>query len=84
MASLAITAAQGQTAVSDSTSQKSKPSRLTLGGYGEVGYSRNYYSDHVSRYSQPEAHKDDPSHGRFDIPHVTFYVGYDFGNGWML
>jgi hypothetical protein len=38
MPSLAITAAQGQTAVSDSTSQKSKPSRLTLGGYGEVGY----------------------------------------------
>ncbi|MBQ2128737.1 MAG: hypothetical protein II429_06380, partial [Prevotella sp.] len=59
-------------------------SRLSVGGYGEIGYSRNFYSDHVSRYSQPEQHKDDPSHGRFDIPHAVVYLGYDFGNGWSF
>jgi len=57
-------------------------SRLSVGGYGEAVFSRNYYSDHVSRYSQPEEHKDDPSHGRFDIPHAVIYLGYDFGKGW--
>ena len=61
-----------------------KQSRLSVGGYGEVNFSRNFYSDHVSRYSQPEQHKDDPSHGRFDIPHAVIYLGYDFGNGWSL
>jgi len=58
--------------------------QLTVGGYGEVAYSRNYYSDHVSRYSQPEQHKDDPSHGRFDIPHAVINLGYGFGKGWSL
>ncbi len=58
--------------------------QLTVGGYGEVAYSRNFYSDHVSRYSQPEQHKDDPSHGRFDIPHAVVYLGYDFGKGWSV
>ena len=56
----------------------------SVGGYGEVNYSRNYYSDHVSRYSQPEEHKADPSHGRLDIPHAVIYLGYDFGKGWTL
>ena len=59
-------------------------SRLSVGGYGEVAFSRNYFSDHVSRYSQPEQHKDDPSHGRFDIPHAVIYLGYDFGSGWSF
>ena len=57
---------------------------LTVGGYGEVNFSRNYYSDHVSRYSQPEEHKDDSSHGRFDIPHAVINLGYGFGKGWSL
>jgi hypothetical protein len=30
-----------------------KTSRLSVGGYGEANFTRNYYSDHVSRYSQP-------------------------------
>ena len=59
-------------------------SRLSVGGYGEAAFSRNFYSDHVSRYSQPEEHKDDPSHGRFDIPHAVVWLGYDFGKGWTL
>jgi hypothetical protein len=49
-----------------------------------VNFSRNFYSDHVSRYSQPEEHKDDPSHGRFDIPHAVINLGYGFGKGWLL
>ena len=68
----------------DSVMQHVKGNRLSVGGYGEVAYSRNYYSDHVSRYSQPEEHKNDPSHGRFDIPHAVIYLGYDFGKGWSL
>ena len=68
----------------DSVMNHSTGNRLSMGGYGEVAYSRNFYSDHVSRYSQPELHKDDPSHGRFDLPHVVVYMGYDFGRGWSL
>lgn len=59
-------------------------SRLHIGGYGEAAFSRNFYSDHVSRYSQPGEHKDDPSHGRFDIPHAVIYMNYDFGKGWTF
>jgi hypothetical protein len=33
---------------------------------------------------KPESHKNDPSHGRFDLPHVVFFVGYDFGKGWRV
>lgn len=61
-----------------------KKSRVSLGGYGEIAYTRNFFSDHVSRYSQPEEHKDDPSHGRFDIPHAVIYLGYNFGKGWTF
>ena len=68
----------------DSLPKKTFFDRLSFGAYGEIGFSRNFYSDHVSRYSQPEAHKDDPSHGRFDIPHVAISIGYDFGKGWSF
>ena len=68
----------------DSVKSHARGNRLSVGGYGEVAFSRNYYSDHVSRYSQPEQHKDDPSHGKFDIPHVVVYMGYDFGKGWTM
>ena len=59
-------------------------SRFHIGGYGEVALSRNFYSDNVSRYSLADEHKNDPSHGRFDIPHAVVYLGYDFGKGWSL
>ena len=58
--------------------------RLSVGGYGEAVFSRNYFSDHVSRYSQPEEHKNDPCHGRFDIPYAVIYLGYNFGKGWTF
>ncbi|WP_074759799.1 autotransporter outer membrane beta-barrel domain-containing protein [Prevotella ruminicola] len=61
-----------------------KTSCLSVGGYGEANFTRNFFSDHVSRYSQPEEHKNDPSHGRLDIPHAVIYLGYDFGKGWSF
>ena len=78
------TATQAQESAADSVLQHSNGRRLSVGGYGEINFSRNFYSDHVSRYSQPEEHKDDPSHGRFDIPHAVIYLGYDFGQGWTF
>ena len=72
---------EAQVNAADSVMQHAKGSKLSVGGYGEVAYSRNFFSDHVSRYSQPEEHKNDPSHGRFDIPHAVIYLGYDFGKG---
>lgn len=59
-------------------------SGLTLGGYAEIAYSRNLYSDSPFRYMRPESHRDAPAHGRFDMPHVVFFVGYDFGKGWRI
>ena len=58
-------------------------SRLHVGGYGEVALSRNFYSDSYLRYSDPEKYKNQ-SHGRFDLPHVVVYLGYDFGKGWSF
>lgn len=59
-------------------------SRLHIGGYGEAVMTRNFYSQHFNRYRDPKTYKDDTSHGRFDLPHVTLNLGYDFGNGWSL
>lgn len=73
-----------QESAADSVLNHRGGSRLSVGGYGEIAYSRNYFSDHVSRYSQPEAHKDDPSHGKFDLPHAVIYLGYEFGHGWSF
>lgn len=58
--------------------------KLTIGGYAEAAYTRNFYSDNVYRYSRPSEYAGDPSHGRFDIPHAVIYLGYDFGKGWSL
>ena len=83
MMALAMTVS-AQTSAGDSVLNHLGSSRLSVGGYGEICYSRNYYSDHVSRYSQPEEHKNDPSHGKFDLPHAVVYLGYDFGKGWTF
>lgn len=86
-------ASYAQTGTADAAAQaenslpqdiQEKKSRLSVGGYGEIAYSRNFFSDHVSRYSQADAHRNDPSHGRFDIPHAVIYLGYDFGHGWTF
>jgi hypothetical protein len=57
--------------------------RLTVGGYGEVALSRNFYSDNVYRYSSAASHQGE-QHGRFDVPHAVIYLGYDFGKGWSM
>ena len=59
-------------------------SRLTIGGYGEAVMTRNFYSDKYLRYTDAKTYKNDKSHGRFDLPHVVFYIGYDFGRGWSM
>lgn len=64
--------------------KETKKSRLTVGGYGEAVMTRNFYSDKYLRYTDAEAYKDDDSHGRFDLPHVVVYIGYDFGKGWTM
>lgn len=58
--------------------------RLTIGGYGEAVYSRNFYSDNVNRYSMAEDYADAKGHGRFDLPHVVVMINYDFGRGWLM
>lgn len=65
-------------------SEQQKASRLTVGGYGEAVMSRNFYSDSYLRYTDAESKRNAKSHGRFDLPHVVLYVGYDFGKGWTM
>ena len=79
-----LASANAQTVAADSVMQHVNGKRLSVGGYGEIALSRNFYSDHVSRYSLADEHKKDPSHGRFDIPHAVIYLGYDFGKGWTM
>ena len=79
-----LATASAQTVAADSVMQHVNGKRRSVGGYGEVAMSRNFYSDHVSRYSLADEHKNDPSHGRFDIPHAVIYLGYDFGKGWTM
>lgn len=65
--------------------QTAPRSRLTLGGYGEAVYSRNFYSDNYLRYQGQNVEKyKDQKHSRFDLPHVVIFLGYDFGHGWTL
>ena len=63
---------------------KQKVSRFHIGSYGEAVMTRNFYSQSFNRYNAPERYKDEKSHGRFDLPHVTISLGYDFGHGWSV
>ena len=76
--------ALAQSSAGDRVMTHAKGNRLSVGGYGEVAYSRHFYSDNIYRYSNPSKYKDDPSNGRFDIPHAVIYLGYDFGRGWTF
>lgn len=82
--SMVVTTASAQYSATDSVQQHAKGNRLSIGGYGEIAYSRNFYSDNGQRYSNASAYKNDPSHGRFDIPHAVIYLNYDFGKGWTF
>ena len=68
IAAQAATESQAQVAAFDSVSTHQRGNRLSIGGYGEVALTRNFYSDNVYRYSQASKYKDAPGHGRFDIP----------------
>lgn len=70
-------------AQNDSISVRKK-SRLTLGGYGEAVYTRNFYSDNMFRYSHVDQYRNSKGHGRVDLPHVVIMIGYDFGRGWTM
>lgn len=76
--------AKAQYSAADSVQNHVKGNRLSIGGYGEAAYTRNFYSDNVYRYTDPKNYKKDPSHGRFDIPHAVIYISYDFGKGWTM
>lgn len=62
---------------------RTRPIRLTIGGYGEAVYSHRFYSNNWKRYTSPEKYTND-HYGQFDLPHVVFFLGYDFGKGWSL
>jgi hypothetical protein len=73
-----------QTSDTSQVTPRFLPSHLLLGGYGEANYTRNFFSGNPFRYLRPESYKNDPGHGRFDLSHVVFFVGYEFGNGWRM
>lgn len=75
-----------ESATSSNEETPKKKSRLTIGGYGEAVYSKNYYSDSYLRYNSASAAaaRQDEEHSRFDLPHVVVYIGYDFGKGWTM
>lgn len=77
--------ASAHESVADSVKTK-RPllSRLSFGGYGEVAYSHNFYSDNVNRYSHAADYRDARGHGRIDLPHVVLMIGFDFGRGWSM
>ncbi|MBF0960731.1 MAG: hypothetical protein HXK20_01305, partial [Alloprevotella tannerae] len=78
------TPAAAQVAASDSVAEHARGNRFSVGGYGEAAYTREFFSDNVYRYSNAGKYKNDPSHGRFDIPHAVVYLNYDFGKGWTM
>lgn len=80
-AQFTVSSTPENTAVSDSIKPKS---RLTIGGYGEGAYKYNFYSDNMFRYSHAEKYADAKGHGRVDLPHAVFMIGYDFGKGWTF
>lgn len=73
-----------QEVAGDSVMQHAKSNSFSIGGYGEAAFSRHFYSDNIYRYRNPSKYKNDPSNGRFDIPHAVIYMGYGFGKGWSL
>ena len=80
-AALALTLCVSSLQAQDSITTKP---RLTIGGYGEAVYTRNFYSDNMFRYSHAERYRDAKGHGRIDLPHVVINLGYDFGKGFNI
>lgn len=63
---------------------KKVASRLQVGGYGEAVMTRNFFSDKYLRYTDAANYANSKGHGRFDLPHMVIWLGYDFGKGWSL
>jgi len=76
--------AERQKVQKNTDSLQTRKSRLTFGGYGEAVYKYNFYSDNVFRYSHADRYAQSKGHGRVDLPHAVFMVGYDFGHGWSF
>ena len=55
-----LATASAQTVAADSVMQHVNGKRLSVGGYGEVAMSRNFYSDAGKRYSNATAYKNAP------------------------
>lgn len=75
---------EGRDSLSVNSGAKNHKSRLQIGGYGEVVLTRNLFSDSPMRYSDATNFADSKGHGRFDLPHVVLWLGYDFGRGWTM
>jgi hypothetical protein len=58
--------------------------KLQLGGYGEMTMHRFFYSNDFNRFRYPDQYKSVKSRGQFDLPHVVFFVSYNFGKGWSV
>lgn len=71
-------------ALAQTTETYAQESHLSLGGYGEATMSRMFYSSNYKRYTNADLYRDADGFGQFDLPHVVFYVNYDFGHGWTL
>ena len=81
---MAFAFANGYAQSNNSETSIEKENRLTLGGYGEAVMSRMFYSSNYKRYTDAETYANDDGYGQFDLPHVVFFVGYDFGKGWTM
>ncbi len=58
--------------------------RLTLGGYGEITYQHFDYSADFNRYTYPGNFTEKESRGQTDVPHLVFFIDYNFGQGWKF
>lgn len=71
-------------AVTTQEEKRSRESGFRIGGYAEVTAKHCFFSNNYLRYGKnPERFAGD-HYGEFDLPHVVFYLGYDFGKGWSV
>ena len=52
-------------------------SRFQVGGYVEVAFTRNFYTDNIYKNQPSSVNNHGKSHGRFDIPHAVVYLSVD-------
>lgn len=77
--------ATSETVEQETKAKRKQPmnGRLTIGGYGEATIKRCFYSNNYLRYLTPSKYAND-QYGEVDLPHVVFFLGYDFGKGWSI